>query len=202
MRRYGILLGCAAVAVLLFAVGTEAQFRGGKGNLAVPSLGGGIGGFGSGGNNPVMLLFRADVKKELELTSEQLDKVHDAVMKALAEVLDDKQMKRFRQIDLQVRDTNAFTDAQLQKDLKTTESQVKSIQQILDDSAREAKEIFTDARGGNLMGLQQKMDGLRLETRERVMGVLTSAQRKAYKQMLGEEFKMKQGRGPGKKKDS
>ena len=45
------------------------------------------GGFGKGASNPATLIQNEGVKKELRLTDEQLAKVPDAIMKALAEVL-------------------------------------------------------------------------------------------------------------------
>src|SRR5439155_13460855 len=57
--------------------------------LAQGGGGGGFGfGFGKGGNtNPVTLINREDVKKELKLTDEQLAKVPDALWTALGNVL-------------------------------------------------------------------------------------------------------------------
>src|ERR1700676_4777265 len=112
MRRYGIFFGCSAVALVTFGViASEAQVGGGA-----------KGGFGFGAqNDPVTLLRRADVKKELDLSEEQLEKLPSAVMKAIGEVLTDKQMARFRQLDLQKRDTAAFKDEKIRKELKITD---------------------------------------------------------------------------------
>jgi hypothetical protein len=200
MRRYGIFLFCSAIALFVLVVGSEAQ-TGGKGK---GGGGFGFGGFGgAGGNDPLTLLRRADVKKELDLTDEQVEKLPAAVLKAVGEVLSDKQMTRFRQLDLQKKDTAAFKDDKVRKDLKITESQVKIMEEILADSAKEMKEIFADAKGGNFKGIQEKMQGLNKETKEKVMGVLTADQKKAYKQMIGEEFKFEapKGFGGGAKKD-
>jgi hypothetical protein len=192
MRRYGIFLFCSAIALFVLVVGSEAQ-TGGKGK--------GGGGFGFGGNDPLTLLQRKDVKKELELTEEQVEKLPGAVMKAVGEVLSDKQMTRFRQIDLQKRDSAAFKDDKVRKDLKITESQVKIIDEIYADAAKEAKEIYADAKENKFKGVQEKMQGLNKETKEKVFGVLTADQKKSYKQMIGEEFKFDQPKGGGAKKD-
>jgi hypothetical protein len=202
MRRYGMLVGCGAVALLMGVMVSEAQVGGGKGK------GGGRGARAGAGvdavDDPVALLRRADVKKELEVTDEQMEKLPGAVMKAVGEVLNTKQLARFTQIDLQKRGTGAFKDAQVRKDLKITESQVKSIDEILADSAKEAKEIFKDAQENkNLKGVQEKIIGLNKETKEKIFGVLTADQKNAYKELVGEEFKFeKGGKGFGKKKDT
>ena len=137
------------------------------------------------------------MKKELGLSDEQFAKVPDAVLKALAEVLDDKQMKRLRQIELQQRGTQAFLDAKVQKELKISDEQKGNIKTILEDSRKEIAEFFKDAKGGDFQGLREKMTSLRKETTEKVQNVLSSDQKKAWKQLLGEEFKMERGFGPG-----
>src|SRR5882724_7964989 len=159
MRRYGIFLFCSAIALFVLVVGSEAQ-TGGKGKGGGGFGFGGFGGFGAGGNDPLTLLRRADVKKELDLTDEQVEKLPGAVLKAIGEVLSDKQMSRFRQLDLQKKDTAAFKDDKVRKDLKITESQVKIMDEILADSLKEMKEIFADAKENKFKGVQEKMQGL------------------------------------------
>src|SRR5436305_637179 len=70
---------------------------------------------GRGGRtDPVMALNTASVKRELDLTDEQSAKIPEAVMKALAEVLNEKQFSRLKQIELQQRSTRAFSDPNVQ----------------------------------------------------------------------------------------
>lgn len=193
MRRYGIFLFCSVIALFVLVAGSEAQTggKGGKGNRGF--------GTGAGGNDPLALLNRADVKKELDLTDEQVEKIPAVVLKALGEVLSDKQMARFRQIDLQKKDAAALKDAKLRKELNITESQVKIMDEIFAESAKELKELFADAKGGNFKGIQEKVQGLNKETKEKVFGVLTADQKKTYKQMIGDEFKFEQKKGGAKK---
>jgi hypothetical protein len=187
MRRYGIMLGCSAMSLFAFALLSEAQ-GGGKGGFGF--------GFGFGQKvDPYQLLFRNDVKKELELSEAQTEKLPGAVMKAVAEVLNDKQMKRLRQLELQKKDTQAFRDTSVRTQLKFTDSQVKNIDQILEDSRKEIADLFADKAGGK--GAFEKVQGINKETKEKVMGVLTADQKKAWKQMLGEEFKFEQPKGFG-----
>jgi Spy/CpxP family protein refolding chaperone len=173
---------------------------------------GGRGGFGGGkggGNQDAYTLLRLDqVKKELAITDEQVEKIPAAVMKALSGVLDDKQMMRLRQIELQTRGTQAFLDAHVQKELKITPEQSGNIKTILDDSRKEQAEAFKEAQGGGggFGAVQEKLAELRKETTEKVQAVLTSDQRRAFKQLVGEEFKLDMkgfgggGKGKGKKK--
>ena len=95
----------------------------------------------------------------------------------------------------------ALKDAKLRKELNITESQVKIMDEIFAESAKELKELFADAKGGNFKGMQEKVQGLNKETKEKVFGVLTADQKKTYKQMIGDEFKFEQKKGGGAKKD-
>ncbi len=183
MRRYGMVLMCGTLAVFGFVLAGQAQLGGGKG------FGGGR--FGANfAKDPLALLRLEQVKKELDLSEEQVEKLPAAVLKAIGEVLNDKQMKRFRQIELQVRGPAAFTDQKVRTELKITDQQARDIDTVLEDSRKETAEVFKEAKGGNFKGVGEKMEGIQKETREKVMGVLTADQRKAYKQMIGEEFKL------------
>jgi len=190
MRKLGFMVGLFAVGLIAVGVVTGQQQPQKKfGGFGF----GGFGGFGGGGpGGTLALINREDVKKELDITQEQLDKVPDAIQKALGEVLNDKQLKRLRQIDLQQRSSRAFLDAKVQKELNITAEQGESIKNIIDESVKEQQELFKEAKGGGFQGMQEKMTALNKETKEKVEGVLSSEQRKQYKQMLGEEFKFEQ----------
>jgi len=178
MRKYSTLLVSFGAVVL-----------GATWVLAQQPFGGRFGG-GGAGSDPLALLRNDQVRKELDLTDEQVEQLPDAVMKALKGVLNDKQVARLKEIQLQQRGSQAFKDKQIQSALKMTDEQVQSVSTILDDAGKELREMFKGGRGGFNKESQEKMQNLRKETTEKVQGVLTSDQRKAYKQMLGEEFKM------------
>jgi hypothetical protein len=154
----------------------------------------GRGGFGGAGANPdpATLLRRPDVRKELKLTDEQLEKVPDAVLKALAEVLNPEQMKRLRQIDLQVKGYKALNDSKVQMALKLSTEQKDNLKTILDDSDKEMKEVMKEAQGGGggFQGVFEKLTTLRKEAQDKAMGVLNAEQKSAWQEMTGEEFKM------------
>ena len=159
--------------------------------------GGGFGGFGPG-QDPAGLLRRPDVRKELKVTDEQLEKVPDAVMKALADVLSPDQVKRLKQIDLQVKGYRALNEPKVQMELKMSSEQKDNLKIILDDSDKEIKEVMKEAQGGGgFGGLREKMTTLRKETQDKAMGVLNADQKRAWQDMIGEEFKMEQFPGGG-----
>ncbi|MSQ94013.1 MAG: hypothetical protein EXR98_05590 [Gemmataceae bacterium] len=187
MRKFGFFC-IGALLLLVSVVWVEGFSQDKKGT-------GGFGGFGGGGGlqTGVNLLTRADVKKELEVTDEQLEKLPAEVMIAISKVLSDKQFKRFKQVDLQKQGNNAFKAAAVQKQLNVNEEQKKSIATILEDSAKETTELFKGGgKGGFGKGNTEKVEGIRKEAKEKIYNVLTKEQRKGWREMIGEEFKFEQ----------
>jgi hypothetical protein len=160
MRSIGVFLSTLAIAFGVVAIGeTQQPKRGGTG---------GPGGFGQRGN-ALTLIQNPQVQKELNLSEEQIKKLPDAVQKALAEVLDPKQAKRLKQIQLQQRGSQALTDAAVAKELKISESQKEQINTILTDSRKQMQELF---QGGGGRGNAEKFATLQKETRDKVLNVL------------------------------
>jgi hypothetical protein len=164
--------------------------------------GGGFGGFGKGGQGgPFALINTKGVAEEIKLTDDQKNKMVDAQWKAIAMVLDDGQVKRLKQLDLQQRDYRAFTDAKVQEALKMTDQQKESIKTIIADYDKEVTEMVKDfgkgGKGGG--GGFEKMQTLQKETKERVQGVLTKEQKRQWTEMLGDTFEFPTfGKGKGK----
>ncbi len=184
----GILIFAAAALV----EGLQAQQKGG----------GGFGGGGGGGTtNPLSLLARGEVKKELDLTDEQYAKVTPEVMAALAKVLNEKQLTRLKQIQVQQMGNNAFKDDAIAKQLKLTDAQKTSINEVLEASAKESAELakaaFGKGKGGGFGGNQEKATKIRTEAREKIVGTLTKAQKRTWTEMTGEEFKLTPAGGVG-----
>lgn len=154
-------------------------------------------GFGKGPSGPASLIQNDSVKKELRLTDEQAAKIPEALMKALAEVLDPDQMKRLKQIDLQVKGSKAFADPMVQTSLNMNAEQKESIKEILAATDKElgdlAKDMQREIKSGNftaIEGMREKMKVLTKETSERCSSVLTSDQRRMWQEMIGDEFRL------------
>jgi len=145
----------------------------------------------------LMLLQDKNVQKELNLEEEDLAKIPDAVMAALAKTLKPEQMKRLKQLQLQRQGNGAFTDAKVQKALKFTSEQKEQVDTILKDVAKEIREIFQSGGGGDRQEAFKKMAELNKETTKKIQDVLTSAQKKQWKTMIGEPFKFEQFRFGG-----
>ncbi len=187
--RVAIVL-CTGVAVVGL---TMAQQPGG-------GRGFGRGGFGMGGPNmdPATLLRNPKVREELKVTDEQLEKVPDAVLKALADVLNPEQMKRLKQIDLQVKGYKALNEPKVQMALKMTNEQKDNIKVIIDDSDKEMREVMKEAQGGGgFQELRDKLTTLRKEAQTKALGVLNADQKREWQDMTGEEFKLDFGPGGG-----
>jgi hypothetical protein len=200
MRRLGIALGAFVAALVTVGLATG----------QVPF--GGFGGFGGGGGltsgqDPVGLLRLEQVKKELDVTDEQMDKIPAAVNKALKEVLNEQQHKRLRQIQWQLQGVNAYTDADVQTQLKLSAEQKENITNIIEDARKERRELAKD-KGGDFKARGERFQAIDKEAKDKVAGVLTADQRKAFRQMTGDEFKLEfKGFGGGnfkgfKKKDT
>lgn len=192
MRKFGFMISSGAVLLMAVALvdGQQPQPKGG-------GFGGGFGGFGQApGSASLNLLNNKDVKKELDLTDEQLAKLPEEVLVAISKVLNEKQYKRFKQIDLQQRGNRAFGDAAVQTALKLNDEQKKNIGSILEDANKEIAEAFKGGfggfggKGGGFGKGNEKVDKINADTKDKILTVLTKQQRKDWREMVGEEFKM------------
>lgn len=210
MRKFSAFLACGALLLMSVAwvEGQQEKKQPGGGGF-------GFGGFGKAQNDPFALLTREEVKKELDVTEEQMDKLPDEVMIAISKVLTEKQSKRFKQIYLQKKENNAFKDTNVQKELKMTDEQKKNILTILTDEEKELKDLAPKfgvgggggkGKGGFGKGNtenKEKIETVKKDAKEKIYMVLTKDQRKSWSAMVGEEFKFTQGFGGGAfKKDA
>jgi hypothetical protein len=204
MRKFSWVLGCGALLLMSVAI-VEGQQEKKKGT-------GGFGGFRQGpGQSLISLLNSKDVKTELDVTDDQMEKLPDEMMVAIGKVLNDKQFKRFKQIDLQNRKNNAFKDTIVQKQLKMTDEQKKNITSILADETKEIGDLRKEG-GGFGKGNNEKIETIRKDSKEKIYTVLSKDQRKAWRDMVGDEFKFTNqgfgggfggfGKGKNKKKDT
>jgi hypothetical protein len=123
------------------------------------------------------------------------------VVTALGTILKPEQLKRLKQIELQIQGAMAFTSPDVQKSLKLTNDQIEKIKTINDDAQAERRSLFSGGGGGRNQGNFQKMQAMQKETLTKIEGVLTDEQKKSWKDMTGEpfqfQFQQRQGRGAG-----
>lgn len=190
MRVFGkmfVVATCAMAAISMVA----GQPPGG--GFGQPQFGKGKGGVG---NDYWTLLKNVSVKDELKLSEQQAEKLPAALQKALAEVLNDKQLHRLHEIFLQQKGDTAFLEPEIKKDLKISTDQAQKIKDALDTLVKEQQEMF---QGGNFDF--EKMQELQKSTTDKIHGLLTQEQKTAWTKMQGQPFEMKGGFG-FKKKDN
>lgn len=141
---------------------------------------------------------RADNKdiidKGRDMTREDREKLAKASNEAIGKVLDEKQQKRFKEIQLQSQGAAAFQNPQVQSKLKLTDDQKDKIKKINEESREKMRDLF---QGGFNEETQKKMAELRKETMDKATGVLTADQKKTWKEMTGKPFEIRFGRRPG-----
>jgi Spy/CpxP family protein refolding chaperone len=112
--------------------------------------------------------------------------------KALADVLKPEQMKRLKQISLQQRGAQSFTDPKVQEELKLTDDQKDKIKTINADFDKERGEIFQSMQnGGDREEAMKKFATLRTETVDKVKALLTDDQKKTWESITGAPFEVK-----------
>jgi Spy/CpxP family protein refolding chaperone len=137
-----------------------------------------------------------DFAKIREMSNEDRQKLMKTVgeesHKAIAGVLDAKQMKRFKQIQWQVGGANALGDPEVQKSLKLSDEQKKKLKTIFTDSDKKMRELFQGGGGGE--GAREKFQEIRKDTQEKANGVLNEEQKKNWKEMKGQPFEFQRQR--------
>jgi Spy/CpxP family protein refolding chaperone len=117
--------------------------------------------------------------------------------KAIAGVLDDKQLKRFKQISWQLSGSSALQDPELQKELKLTDEQKKKLDGVFDDANNKLQDLnkklqeLTKNRETNpekYKELQKKYEELQKDIEKKANDVLTEEQKKSFKELLGKPF--------------
>jgi Spy/CpxP family protein refolding chaperone len=138
----------------------------------------------------ILAKFKDDFAKLKDATPEERaavsTKVSAEAYKVLGDILNTDQVKRLKQIDLQVRGLN---NPEAQETLKLTAEQKEKVKKLGDEAGEKMREIFKDAQG-NFEQAREKMTSLRKETQEKQAGVLTDDQKKQWQDMTGEPFQI------------
>lgn len=117
-------------------------------------------------------------KKQAELRA----KIEERMAKALKDV----QVKRFRQIDMQQRGPLVLAQRKIADELELTDDQRKELREISQKVTQDVAKL----REGGTRGaeLAEKSGAIRLEATEKVVKLLTDAQKKNWKKLVGEPF--------------
>jgi len=130
-------------------------------------------------------------------------KMQDIQAKAVASVLKEDQMKRYRQLDLQQGGSQALSRKDVAEELKITDEQKGKLTALQTEQREAMGQIFRS--GGNFQDMtederaafRKKMGDMRKSFNDKAFAVLTADQTKKWKEMLGEPFKFP-ARGPGR----
>ncbi|GBC90668.1 MAG: hypothetical protein N2045_10225 [Fimbriimonadales bacterium] len=168
-----------------------------------------------------MLLMRPDVQRELNLTEQQKAKINEmqqAMRVAMQElrnlppdqrrqrmeeirqkndpttVLTDAQKKRLRELELQWQGPMALMNPEIAREVGLTQEQQSKIQGILQEQFQAMRERFQQGGG---QPDPQAFEKARQELENKILAVLTPAQREKWNQMLGKPFQFEGGRGFG-----
>jgi Spy/CpxP family protein refolding chaperone len=163
--------------------------------------------------SPMMLLNQPSVQEELKISAEQKQQIHEAAAKLRAsagdlqsldpserqqkmqemaregertasKILHRDQMKRLKEITLQVQGARAFSNPDLANALGLTDEQKEKIKAT--EGGRGQRPQVTP--GGDPEAAQKRMEEMRKANLEKVMSILTPEQKAKYKEMTGEPF--------------
>ncbi len=183
--------------------------------LAQQRQGGGRG-FMGGGMPLWMLLSQKSVQDELKVTDDQIKKTEElsekqregfrslrdlepeertkkmqeanqASEKALAEILKPAQLKRLKQISLQLAAVLAFINPEVIKELKLTDAQKEKIKEIWQQTMDQKADIFQNIH--DRAEIRKKRDEVDKSAVEKVVSEFNPEQKAKWKELIGEPFK-------------
>lgn len=150
------------------------------GGRGAPGAGGGRGGAGGGGGNVDREAMRAEMEKR---RAENLKKLEG--------ILNANQMKRLREIGIQLRGNRAVLDPQVQKDLGLSEEQKTRINSLMETFQQGVRAMMEEMRGGggDMQAMRERMQKNNAALDAELGKILTGEQTGKLKAMGGKEFK-------------
>jgi hypothetical protein len=126
-------------------------------------------------------------QREADLTKA----VSQETMKALQDVLEPGQARRVEQIHLQQQGLRAFGDPKVEKALRLTDDQKKRLKIIAEDTAKEARMLFSPRAQNTFQQALRKVEEVRRAAIEKAIALLTDEQKKVWRELIGEPFQIK-----------
>jgi hypothetical protein len=109
----------------------------------------------------------------------------------LKDVLQPAQQDRLRQLTLQQEGAFALGRDDVRKELKITQEQMKKFMAVVQDLQGKVQALVKEAQsGGNPEEIRPKIEQLRKDHARELEAVLTDAQKKQWKEMLGPPFEL------------
>ena len=127
---------------------------------------------------------------ELRTKGEELGKQFDA---KVDKVLDEKQMKRLKELQIQREGAAAFARPEVVAKLALTDDQKAAIKKIQDDARAQARAAFDpNATAEERQAAMTKMQESRAKVLKDIMAVLNDDQLTGWTELTGKEFKFPQ----------
>jgi len=116
-------------------------------------------------------------------------KAHEKLAALLKETLKEEQLKQLRQLVLQQEGLFALGHPEVMAELKVTDEQKKQFMSVVQGLQRKIEPLFQEAQSaGNPQELGPKVMKLRKQYESKIEAVLSDAQKKQWKEMLGAPF--------------
>ena len=124
-----------------------------------------------------------------KLMHEHRQKWHEKLTAVLKDVLDAKQQERLGQLGLQQEGLfAALGENKALKKLKITVEQRKQVMGVIQDMQKKIQPLIKEAQGGKGEEIWPKMMKIRKEHEAKIEALLTDAQKKQWKEMIGKPF--------------
>jgi hypothetical protein len=122
-----------------------------------------------------------------------MDKLQDIQTKAVADILDPTQQKRFHELELQQQGPNAIARKDVQDELKFTDDQKKKVTEALRQTDTDRRAAMQGVDFQNLSDeertkMMTKMQDIQKAQGDRLLALLTDAQKTQWKEMQGAPF--------------
>jgi hypothetical protein len=129
-----------------------------------------------------------DREKKLE---EHRKMARAKLAKRVKDVLGAEQLTRLRQVTLQQEGGFALGQDDVQKELKISQEQIKKFEAVIQALQKSVVPLMKEAQaGGNAEEIRPKIEKLRKDHGKKLEAVLSDAQQKQWKEMLGPPFEL------------
>jgi hypothetical protein len=129
-----------------------------------------------------------DREKKLE---EHRKTAREKLAKHLREVLQPEQLKRARQVTLQQEGGFALGQEDVRKELNITQEQLEKFMAVVKDLQKSVEALVKEAQaGGKPEEIRPKIEQLRKDHGKKLEAILTEAQQKQWKELIGPPFEL------------
>jgi hypothetical protein len=125
-------------------------------------------------------------KEREKALGEYRPKAHQKLAKLLTSTLTENQLRRLRQVELQQDGVFALGQPEVARKLKITDEQRKRFIAVVEDLQKKVQPLIKEAEsGGQPEEIRPKMLKLRKEYEGKIEAILSDAQKKEWKELLG-----------------